>query len=76
MLTDAELSQLLKITDGWIFAVYLQLLFYAKNKRFEKGILSTLIEKAFFNRLSAEERNFYISLAPFNSFTQRQGGFL
>lgn len=76
VLTDAELSQLLKITDGWIFAVYLQLLFYAKNKRFEKGILSTLIEKAFFDRLSAEERNFYISLAPFNSFTQRQAAFV
>lgn len=71
-LTDAELSALMRITDGWIFAVYLQLLFYAKNKRFEKGILSSLIKKAFFDRLGDDERRFYISLSPFKSFTLRQ----
>ena len=69
VLTDAELSELTDITGGWIFAVYLQMVFYAKNKRFEKGILSALIETAFFDRLSDKERNFYISLSPLKSFT-------
>lgn len=72
MLTDTEIDELLKITGGWIFAVYLQLIFYAKNKRFEKGILDSLIEKAFFGRLTDDEREFFISLAPFKSFTLRQ----
>ena len=71
-LTDAELDELLKITGGWIFAVYLQLIFYSKNKRFEKGILNSLIEKAFFGRLNDDEREFFVSLAPFKSFTLRQ----
>ena len=76
VLTYAEISELMKITDGWIFAIYLQLLFYAKNQRFEKGILSTLIEKAFFDRLSDDERRFYVSLSPFESFTQSMAAFV
>lgn len=72
LLTDSELKKLVKITDGWIFAVHLQLLFYSKNKRFEKDILNTLIEKAFFERLTAEEKKFYITLSLFKSFTVRQ----
>lgn len=72
ILTESELAELVRITGGWIFAVYLQLIFYAKNKRFEKGILNSLIEKAFFDRLTDAERDFYISLAPFNSFSLHQ----
>lgn len=72
VLTDNELTELLNMTDGWIFAVYLQLLFYAKNKRFEKGILNSLIEKAFFEGLTEEEQRFYVSLSLFKSFTLRQ----
>lgn len=72
VLTETELSELLEITDGWIFAVYLQLLFYSKNRKFEKGIHGALIEKAFFARLGADERLFYITLSPFKSFTLRQ----
>lgn len=76
ILTNDEVSELMKITDGWIFAMYLQLLFYAKNKRFEKGILSTLIEKAFFERLSDSERRFFESLSPFKSFTKHAASFV
>lgn len=72
LLTESELSELMQITEGWIFAVYLQLLFYTKHKRFEKAILNTLIEKAFFSQLNDSERNFYLSLAPFKSFTLDQ----
>ena len=70
-LTDAEVRELMHATGGWVFAVYLQLLFYAKNARFEKGILSRVLQKAFWDRLSDGERRFYISLTPFNRFTVR-----
>lgn len=72
VLTENELSELMHITGGWIFAVYLQLLFYAKNKRFEKGILNTLMKKAFFDRMNDKEQIFYISLSLFDSFTLSQ----
>lgn len=72
LLTEHELNELMQISGGWIFAVYLQLLFYAKNKRFEKAILNTLIEKAFFAKLSDKERLFYLALSPFNSFSLHQ----
>ena len=48
VLTPSELDEVMKITGGCIFALYLQLIFYLKNRRFESGILSEIIEKAFF----------------------------
>lgn len=72
VLTESETAELYKITGGWIFAIYLQLLFYIKNKRFERGILNNWIEKAFFGRLSDEEKKFYLSLSPLKSFTLGQ----
>lgn len=76
VLTEPELSELMSMTGGWIFAVYLQMLFYAKNRYFEKGILNNLIEKAFFARLTEEERNFYTELSIFKSFTLRCASFV
>lgn len=72
ILTPSETEELYAITGGWIFAVYLQLLFYGKNKRFEKGILNNLIEKAFFSRLTQTEKAFYLALTPLKHFTVRQ----
>lgn len=72
VLTEPELTELDAITGGWIFAAYLQLMFYAKNKRFEKGILNSLIEKAFFERLTDDKRELFTRLSPFKSFTLRQ----
>ena len=68
-LLEEELSELYALTDGWIFAVCLQMLFYSKNNRFEKGIFESLVEKAFYARLSEREKNFYIALSPFLGFT-------
>lgn len=68
VLTDTELSELMRITDGWIFAVYLQLLFYAKNRHFEKGILDTLIKKAFFDRLDDNEKQFFCRFRCLKAF--------
>lgn len=73
VLTDTELCELMSITGGWIFAVYLQLLFYTKNKHFEKGILDTLIKKAFFDRLGDDERRFFLSVSMFKSLSAAKG---
>lgn len=69
VLTESELTELMSLTGGWAFAVYLQMLFYAKHARFEKGIPESLIEKAFFDRLTDDEKRFYISLSLFDSFS-------
>lgn len=68
-LIEEEVEELYRLTDGWIFAICLQMLFYSQNKRFEKGIFESLVKKAFYARLSEREKNFYISLAPFYSFS-------
>ena len=72
VLTPDETDALYQITGGWIFAVCLQRMFYIKNRHFEKGILNSLIEKAFFGKLDTDEKNFYLSLAPLKSFTLGQ----
>ncbi len=69
VLTDSELTELTSLTGGWPFAVYLQMLFYAKHTRFEKGIPENLIEKAFFDRLTDDEKRFYILMSLFDSFS-------
>ena len=71
-LIEEEVEELYRLTDGWIFAICLQMLFYSQNKRFEKGIFESLVKKAFYARLSEREKNFYISLAPFYSFSLRK----
>lgn len=75
-LVPDELDKVCSITDGWIFAVYLQLLFYARNGYFKTEILNSLIENAFFGRLSEEEKDFYLALSAFKSFTVRQAMFV
>lgn len=72
VLTESETDRLYEMTGGWAFAVYLQLLFYVKNRRFEGGILDNLIEKAFFAKLNEAEKMFYLSLFPLDCFTVRQ----
>ncbi len=54
----------------------LQLLCYTRNGRFEPGILNHLIETAFFARLSPEQKQFYLALSVFQSFTVPQASFV
>ena len=50
-LLPGEAQKLYQMTGGWIFAMYLALLCYTRNGRFEPGILNHLIETAFFSKL-------------------------
>lgn len=75
-LLPGEAQKLYQMTGGWIFAMYLQLLCYTRNGRFEPGILNHLIETAFFARLSPEQKQFYLALSVFQSFTVPQASFV
>ncbi len=67
-LIEEEVEELYRLTDGWIFAICLQMLFYSQNKRFEKGIFESLVKKAFYARLSEREKIFISRLRPFIPF--------
>ena len=68
-LSDTELDELYKMTGGWVFALYIQLLSYAENREFAVGKLDDLIEHAFWNRLTDDEKSFYASLSALDEFT-------
>lgn len=72
-LSEDEAVYLQKYTDGWISAIYLQLLYYIENKEFDKDIsINELIGEMFWDRLSVNCQDLLIRLGLFGSFTIRQ----
>ncbi len=71
-LTDAQLEEVSKMTEGWIMALYLQLLSYMESGQFERGGMQNLIHKALWNRLPAQEQHFLMAVSIFPRFTLAQ----
>lgn len=72
-LSHEEAQYLRKYTDGWISAIYLQLLHYIENKAFETDIgVNQLIGEMFWDRLSITGQDLLIKLGLFENFTLRQ----
>lgn len=72
-LSKEEAVYLQKYTDGWISAIYLQLLHYIENKEFEPDIsVNQLIGEMFWDRLSVSCQDLLIRLGLFEDFTMRQ----
>ncbi|MEA4961166.1 helix-turn-helix transcriptional regulator [Lutispora sp.] len=67
-LNAVQLTEVAKITEGWIMALYLQLLAFIENGRFEKGGMDSLMRKALWNRLLQKERNFLLAVSIFPHF--------
>lgn len=72
-LTEEEAEYLRKYTDGWISAIYLQLLRYIETKSFESNIgINHLINEMFWEKLSIEQQDLLMKLGLFENFTLRQ----
>ena len=71
-LAAAQLEEVLSITEGWIMALYLQLLSFVESGRFEEGGMQNLIHKALWNRLPAPEREFLMAVSIFPRFSLAQ----
>lgn len=72
-LNENEAVYLQKYTDGWISAIYLQLLYYIEKKSFEPDIgINYLIGEMFWDRLSVQCQDLLIRLGLFEQFTMRQ----
>ncbi len=72
VLTDAQLDEVSKMTEGWIIALYLQLLSYIESGQFEKGGMQNLMHKALWNQLPAQEQTFLLTVSIFPRFTLAQ----
>lgn len=72
-LSSEEAGYLQKYADGWISAIYLQMLYYIENGSFESNIgINRLISEMFWERLDINSQDLLIKLGLFESFTLRQ----
>lgn len=72
-LEDKEAEFLFQYTEGWLSALYLQMLSYAATNSFEPTVsIDNLVFKAIWGNLSRKEQDFLISMSVFSDFTVRQ----
>ncbi len=67
-----QLEEVSEITEGWIMALYLQLLSFIEIGKFETGDMDNLIRKALWDRLTQKERDFLLSISIFHRFSLTQ----
>lgn len=72
LLTGQQLVEVQRITEGWIMALYLQLLYFIENGRFQQGGMENLIQEALWNRLPEVEQELLLSLSIFHRFSLTQ----
>jgi LuxR family transcriptional regulator, maltose regulon positive regulatory protein len=85
-LTSEQAGTLYDYTEGWISALYLLMLSFITEKRFEQkepvlsGLLIpniySLVEKAIYAPLSSEQKELLLQLSIFDSFTSEQAAYI
>lgn len=76
-LNDSEVEYLFKYTEGWISALYLQLLHYISSGEFESDAgIDELVCKAIWDKITMEEQDFLISISIYDSFSVKQALFI
>ena len=72
-LKDDEADFLFKYTEGWISAIYLQMLHYMTDSKFEADTgINNLVCTAIWDKLRIDEQDFLLSIAIFDSFSIKQ----
>ncbi len=71
-LTASQLEEVMQLTEGWVMALYLQLLSFIETGRFESGNIQNMIRNVLWNHLSAFERGFLTTISIFPRFSLAQ----
>lgn len=72
-LTDGELENIFKSTEGWVSAIRLQMIHYRQSGSFVYSAgIEHLVETAIWNRLLPVEKDFLLMVSVFDSFTAKQ----
>lgn len=72
VVTTREAEGVMRCTDGWVIAVYLQLRAFRETGTFSDAAVLPLMEKLIWDRLSDEQQSFFLALSPFETATARQ----
>lgn len=76
-LDSEQVDYLYHYTEGWISAVYLQLLHYITNNEFEPDAgIDKLVCSAIWDRLDMEEQDFLICISIYDSFSLKQAQYV
>lgn len=77
VISEEQARQIEQYTEGWIVAVYLQLLSYIETGAFSApASIKTLMEKLVWERLDVREQEFLLRISPFKNVTRKQICFL
>lgn len=75
-ITSKQLENVYLRSDGWIAALYLQMLTFVQTGTFESGDIQNLIRTSMWDKLSPDGKDALLSLSVFQSFTMAQLEFL
>ncbi len=76
-LTDDELEKIFMSTEGWVSAIRLQMINFIETGSLELATdIEKLVEKAIWNNLTSEEKDFLLSVSVLKSFTVRQAAIM
>ena len=76
-LDEEQMQSLYQYSEGWIAALYLQLVSFARTGSFERrGSIYEMVDELFWKPLSREDKIFFLRLSPFDNFTVPQVCFL
>ncbi len=76
-LADGELNCIHQNTGGWVSALRLQMVNYLETGSFKQTVnIERLVKCAIWDRLTAEERSFFLSLSILDSFTAGQAAMM
>lgn len=76
-LDSIQVDYLCKYTEGWISALYLQLLHYIDNNTFEPDAgIDKLVCKAIWDKLTVEEQDFLLCISIYDSFSLKQAQYI
>ena len=68
LLSEPQLEQVYGATQGWVMALYLQMLAFADSGNFDSGDMDALVRHALWEKLSPEEQSFFLSISIFPRF--------
>ena len=75
-ISRVQLEEVAEITEGWVMALYLQMLSLIESGKFETGGMESLMRNALWDKLPRKEKDFLLSISIFPRFSLSQAAVL
>ncbi len=75
-LNAEQIKSVWESTDGWAFAIYLQMLAFLQTGNFSSGDMGVLIERSLWQHIDGKAQKCYLALSVLSGFTMEQALYL